>query len=253
MKKSRHLSFCILLLASIAQPAALRAEGPEEDVLRPLLVRFFVGPVAGIGYNLHLGDFQTQCKCTYSGGSGVGPNGGLFAEIPIARSWRVYGGMTYSDLRADFTRQETRLEYGSSGEFVNIQFEQTANVTLSYIGIQAMAKWMTGLGTLFVAAGPELSFLVGNHIKETERILTPGWVYKQNMQNQNIFLDGDVPSYRSNRLALHAAVGYDFFLSPQFVLSPELGFQMPLTTVTSSDNDWSAASLHLSLFVKFGL
>jgi hypothetical protein len=251
MKKHACLSALLLLL--LALPHTLRAEGPEEDVLRPLLVRFFVGPMAGIGYNLHLGNFQTLCKCTYSGGTGAGPTGGLFAEIPVSRSWRISGGFTYNDLRADFTRQETRLEYGSTGEFVNIQFEQTASVNLSYIGFQAMAKWISGLGGLYLAAGPSISFLVSNHIKETERIVTPGWVYKQNMQNQNVFLDGDIPSYRQNRLAVHAAAGYDFFLPPKLVISPELGYQMPLTSVTSSDANWGASALQLMVFVKFGL
>ncbi len=246
-------SATLLLLLLCAAPSGLRAGGPEEDVIRPLQIRLFLGPVAGIGYNMHLGQFRTQCNCTYSGGTGFGPSGGLFAEIPIAPSLRVYGGVRYNDLRADFTRQETRLEYGSTGEFVNIQFEQTANVALSYLGFQAMAKWLTGFGGLYVAAGPSISFLVSDHIKETERILTPGWVYKQNMQNQNVFLDGDIPSYRSNRLAVHAAAGYDFVFSPQFVIAPEIGYQLPLTSVTSTDKDWGASALQLSVFVKFGL
>lgn len=255
MKRTLPIFLCIVFLHNIgsAFDHPNEAKHPEENVLRPMLVNMYFGPMIGIGYNLHLGDFITTCNCEYSGGTGFGPTAGLFAEYPLTKDWSIYGGVFYQDLRAEFTKNETRLEYAQDGSFVNVNFERNAGVTISYIDFQANAKWRTGFYSLYVSAGPSIGFLQSNHIKETEKILTPGFVFSSNRTNQTTFLDGDLPEKSFLRAAVHFAAGYDFMISPRFIVMPELGFQLPITTVTSNDNNWRASVLIISVFVKIGL
>lgn len=255
MKRNCLLILSIALMHGLSSPLfADGPERPEENVLRPLLVNLYVGPVGGIGYNFHLGKFTTQCDCEYSGGNGFGPLGGLYVEYPLDKAWSLYGGVNYSDLRADFTRSETRLEFANNGEFVNINFERTAEVTLSYIGLDMNAKWRTGVSTIYLAGGPTIGFLTSNHhLKETERVVTPGFVYQSNSTNQQTFMDQALPDKQSLRIAMHVGAGYDYYATPTFVLSPELGLHLPITSVSTVYNNWRAAALTFSLFIKFGL
>ncbi len=249
------ISIVFIVLASIANAGGNPnlPNHPEENVLRPLLINTYLGPMAGLNINFHLGDFVTNCDCVYSGGSGIGPVGGVFLEYPISKYWSVYGGVAYQDTRAKFTRTNERLEYVQSGEFVNVQFEQTADVTLAYLGLQARAKWRTGIQTLYLSFGPTIESLISNHIKETEVIKTPGFVYTSNRTRQNLYMDEALPARRNIRFAAVAAIGYDIIINPRFIVMPEMSFQLPLSSVTTSDSDWKATSLQFSVFIKFGI
>ena len=225
----------------------------DENVLRPLLIHLYAGPIVGIGYNMHFGELITQCNCKYSNGKGAGPLAGFFVEYPVSKYFSVYGGTIYQDFSATFSIHETRLEYSSSGEFVNVAFEKKAVTNISYFGIQAMAKWKTGFYASYVSIGPAITFLVSDHIKETENILTPGFVYNSSKQPQNVFLDQGIPAKRDVRLSAIAAVGYDYSVTPRIIIVPEIGFQLPLTSVTTNLNNWNAAAIQFSIFLKFGI
>ncbi len=245
--------FCGVLHSVIAAGGPGETPKPEENVLRPNPLHLLIGPALGGGLNLHFGDFITQCDCSYSNGSGLGYVGGLFVEYPTGGEWSFRGELMWQEFGADFSQTKSRVEYASNGEFVTLDFDQKAEVRLQYLQLNLLAKWSTGFDRLYFTGGFGFGSLVSNQLVETESIATPGWVYVTNGTDLQKYLDGPVGSERGYRAGIILGIGYDFWLTPDFRLSPEMAWNFPVTTIRTTDSDWRASSLTLNVLLGFGL
>lgn len=223
---------------------------PEEDVLRPVRLWPRAGVLGGISINFHLGDLTTSCNCVFENGKGSGPLVGISYEHPIDARLSIVGALVYQDFSADFSKPESRLEATKSGEFVNVLFERTASITLAAVSVHALARWKTGVTGLHFSAGPTIGGTVSTHIGESQKLLTPGFVYTASNTDLSTFFNGDIPNRNSLRVALLASVGYDLPLGSNFFLTPEAGYQLPLTNISSTDDNWRASAFHLAVSLR---
>ncbi len=244
---------CLALQAGFASGGPGETPKPEENVLRPNPLHLLVGPILGGGLNLHSGDFITQCECSYSNGAGPSYLGGVFVEYPTSGDWSFRGELTWQEFGADFSQTKSRVEYASNGEFVQLDFDQKAEVRMQYLQLNLLAKWATGFDRLYFTGGLGFGSLLSNQLVETETIATPGWVYVTNGSNLQKYLDGPIGSERGYRAGIILGIGYDFWFTPDLRLSPELAWNFPVTSIRTNDTDWRTSSLTLDILLGFGL
>jgi len=253
---SRLSAICILALLFLVSAVDAFAQR-EDDILRPVPFRFHVGPLAGFGYNASYGEFETVCDCRYSSGSGFGPMIGGFVDYPLTRDVSAYIVVTGQSLNASYDKGERRLEYVDQlGAMVFLDFKLETAVTLFYVGVGTLVKWETPVRGLYLAVGPELSFVAYDYINETERLETPGFVYVNSDSRETVFVDGGLNAYydmTSWRLAVAGRLGYEIPLHQRLALAPELSVALPMTPVVADYNSWRIMPWRLNCVLRFAL
>lgn len=239
------------------------AESPpqgEDDILRPVPWRMYVGPYAGGAWVVSNGRFETLCDCEYLSGQGFGLQLGAFADYPLTRDLSVFATLGYRMLRPSFEKSEQRLEYvpfGGGGDFMWVDFDLETAVLLSVVELGVAAKWNLPVRGLYVAVGPELGIIIDDNITEIEHIRTPGLTYDTNGGTEQTFMDGNMADYYSDaasyRLGLAARLGYIYPLHERLAVAPELMMTMPLTPVTSTYADWKLATWQFNLYLRFAI
>ena len=254
MKWFHVVLLTVALCLALFEP--MRAQR-EDDILRPVPFRFHVGPLIGMGYNASYGEFKTQCDCLYSGGYGFGPVIGGFVDYPVSRDMSVYVIVSSQSLNASYDKAQQRIEYVEQlGAFRPVDFELETDLTLYTLGVGTFLKWETPVPGLYLAGGPELSFVAYSNIEETERIVTPGFTYATSGARESTFLDGalgdyyDAPSFR---LAIAGKIGYIIPLLDRLSLAPELTIAFPLTSVASEYSTWRILPYQLTVAARFGI
>lgn len=114
--------------------------------------------------------------------------------------------------------------------------------------------WFTGAGDLFLSLGAGAGFFMGGTVLDQETLTTPGIFYQQG-SNKVVYHDGNLDEIADPglRAALILGIGYDLALSRGLALSPEVQFDLPLTSVTSEDSDWKQMALRFSVVLRLGI
>jgi hypothetical protein len=261
MKKKGMLMtrlYVFFVLAALFLPLAGSVQAQrEDDILRPVPFRFHVGPFIGMGYNASYGEFETQCQCRYTSGYGFGPLLGGFIDYPLTRDLSLYVTGGTQSLDASYDKNERRYEYVEQlGAFREVDFLLETDLTLYTFGLGTFIKWDTPLPGLYLAAGPEVAFVMYSSIQETETITTPGFVYVPSGERQSVFLDGSLSDYydtRSLRVTVAGKVGYIIPLMDRLAIAPEFTVAFPLTPVVSEYSSWRILPYQFTVAARFGI
>lgn len=233
--------------AAFAQEQGRSASAPyESDILaaRPVHYLFGIGP--GMMWFGHGGSFSPSCDCFFSDedGSRVHLAGELLVRYP--KVGIAYGVLvSYFDVSADFLRDETRSSVVTGDNTaVDVDYRNTSNVTLRWLSITPEFLWYFPRANTFLQAGLEFGFSQRSRYNHTETIRTEGYTYYDG-STENVLLDESaIPGGDGLRLALAFGVGQQIDLGPSLSLTPRAGLNIPLTAVSTADDEWRVTTAY---------
>ncbi len=249
----------LIIFYTIFSTICLAQQRPDDDVLRPVPVRLWIGPYLGGGFNFSMGHPVTQCKCEYGSGDGGGGLFGLVFDYPVTPDFSIAAAFGFQSLNTSYSKFAQRLyTFGPDSalvyEFVN--FREQADVSLNVLTLSIMGKWYMGRKRFYLFGGPQFGMDTYTRLNETETFQSSGYAYHGTLSTQQVIFDDDLKKIYGSlfiRFALLAGTGYDFALSKRCVLSPELAFSIPILPVTNSVSSWRIASCYFLLALKFAV
>ncbi len=246
------------LLAGTQAHAQFRSEmtaPAPPGVLSPDPSVWWIGPQLGANINTHKGDFLTDfCQCPFDNGSGVGVSAGieighLFSPV-VGLALKVL----YSAMGADYSYEIQReaLDVGT-GEYVLARFERQNSVELGYFMVHPALQLYPFPG-FYAFAGPAVGVkTVGN---TTYTLVIVDERYQLDIGNPDSKIieedTGEIPEAEKMRMDLRFGFGLNIRLGRSFLFSPEVSYNLPMTTISSDDN-WKAEAIHLIGVFKFEL
>ncbi|MBI5646008.1 MAG: hypothetical protein HY962_03680 [Ignavibacteriae bacterium] len=264
------LALLLLLLSGVPARAQFRADAAapsftpvQPDVLYPAPRIWRLGLILGMGLNSHGGDFIPECdECRFTDGSGSGIVGGLQLEHMISPSIGIALRGLYEDQRAEYSTIMLKVRRGvmagpgdpSGADTAVIDVERIMNVDLVYFTIAPVLE-LYPLRDLYVSISPGIGIPVKNSYRTVERLLDDRFVFmatgtnEKSLGTKDVF---DIPDVTTPRIDVRAGIGYNLRLSPGVMFTPEVSYVYPLTNISSDDN-WSASSIHVLAILKFRL
>ncbi len=212
----------------------------ESDILSARPVRFIFGIGAGSYLYSHGGSFSPSCNCNFGDESGFRAMVLGEFRIQYPKLGFAYGvSVTHHDADATFTREEMRpsVIVGDPAD-IEVQYRNTSNVLLQWIAVTPEFFWFLPRSELFFQVGMEFGFPLEARYDHVESILSEGIVYYDGSTEHVLLEEQDIPGGSELRLALSGSVGYDFWLAPSLALTPRVGISVPLSSVSSEDDDW---------------
>lgn len=228
----------------------------------PLYTRF--GFAAGYGFNMHTADFRAlpgvpNCCPQFESGSGSGPLGGVFAELPLSESMLLGIRLSYVTHDATLTQEEATTVIVGGVEQAGA-FEHTVDATLSSIGIEPTLNVHIVAG-LYANLGMRLGTYLTKDYSQKEEISQPEGVgtfldsngndSQQRVRNES---SGEIPNAQSFLAQAVGGVSYELPLNARrsMFLVPEVSYALSFTDVVDGIT-WKANGLRAGLAIKFQL
>jgi len=230
------------------------------DVLGPAPRVWWFGPLIGVNLVEHSGDYTTGfCECTFSDGSGTGFRIGAELGHMFNPQWGFAVKLFYDDMQAQYSNQVFKMadwvdeETGESGKD-NTTFERKLDVRLSYVVLNPMLHFYP-FGGLYLMAGPGIGFASTSTIEYTKTVLDDQYlIYRNDEETAVIDRDsGDIPDVNSLRLDIRAGIGYALRLGRNITFAPEVTYNLPLTTISSSEDNWQASAINITGVLRIAI
>jgi hypothetical protein len=227
----------------------------ESDILSARPIRYWFGLGPGGYLYQHQGSFSPACNCEFRDQDGLRFTlaGEFRVEYPkMGFAWGVW--ISYIDASAEFVRESRRLSVvvGNNPD-MEVDYRNTSNVQLDWLSINPGVFWYLPRTQFFLRGGVEIGFPLEYRYDHIERILTDGVAFYDGETEHTLLAEQNIPGGDRLRFAVTAGIGYDFFVTPSFAITPRLSAAIPLTTVSSTDDSWSVLTLQglLMLNVRF--
>ena len=250
-------AFLLLPLAAprlMAQNHSSWAAAPPSGVLSPTPSQWWIGPQIGANLVTHSGDFVTDfCQCSFADGSGAGISVGLELGHMLSPWFGLALKAVYSGMGADYSYFIMRNAVLETGETVLARHERTNRVELGYLSFNPVLQ-LHPFNGLYFFAGPAVGFNTAGTTEYTLKIADDRYLFdiggpeERPIEEDN----GDIPGLESLRLDLRFGLGANIRLGRSFLFSPEVSYNLPMTTISSDDN-WKAEAFHLIGVFKFEL
>ena len=228
----------------------------------PLYTRF--GFVAGYGFNMHTADFRAlpgvpNCCPQFESGSGSGPLGGIFSELPLSQSMLLGIRLSYITHDATLTQEEATTVIVGGVEQAGA-FTHTVDATLSSIGIEPTLNVHIVAG-LYANVGMRLGTYLTKDYSQKEEISQPEGVgtfldsngndSKARVRNES---SGEIPNAQSFLAQAVGGISYELPLNARrsMFLVPEVSYALSFTDVVDGIT-WKANGLRAGLALKFQL
>ncbi|MDP4220870.1 MAG: hypothetical protein Q8916_13915 [Bacteroidota bacterium] len=271
-----HRALLVLTIASLAafprfsqaQFADRSASGasaefstPAPDTWAPTVEkRFFAGLSGGINLiHYHTASFSAQnlqpTVITAQDGSGTSILIGASYQFPISDSYQNFFVFeTYYDSKsASFNTDSPKnnVPVSFAGESQTGNLSSTLKARLSYLLLCLGYKYS------FIAApmpsGPSIQVAASLGIKMAgtfdKEVIISGTSSSGQAESQTETTSVAIDGAKTFRFGFRGELGYDIPLSEWFVISPIVGYDLPLTRVDNSDRDWTASSFYSALVV----
>ncbi|MBR9974505.1 MAG: hypothetical protein KFF77_02905 [Bacteroidetes bacterium] len=238
--------------SDVGAPAA-----PPPGVLSPDPSQWWIGPQIGASLTTHPGDFITEfCNCAFEDGSGAGIAVGIELGHKLSPLIGIALKAMYNDFGADYSYkiiQETWVV--ELNEFMPAEHERRNRIDLGYFMLHP-ALQIHPFSGLYVFLGPAVGINTTGTTSYSLLMTDERYMFDPatgNADDRTIEEDsGEIPGLESLRLDFRFGAGADFRLGRSFVISPEVSYNLPLTTISSDDN-WKAQAIHLIAVFKFEL
>ncbi len=260
MKTQQLLLMCLLVIctagagyAQAQQP--LSAVPYESDILSARPVRYLLGIGPGAMRYTHGGSFSPSCDCRFSDADDFRFHfaGEILVQYPkIGFAYGVL--LSYYDVSAEFSRDESRssIVVGESGDVI-VDYRNTSNVTLRWLSITPEILWYLPRSGLFFQAGMEFGLPGKATYDHRETILTEGITYYNGEVENTLLEESDIPGGDGLRLALALGVGYEIQLGTYVSITPRFGANLPLTPVSTADEEWHVTTMYALLMLQLRL
>ncbi|MBL0176662.1 MAG: outer membrane beta-barrel protein [Ignavibacteria bacterium] len=253
--RSAALRTLILAAAFVCAPLASSFAQGSDAASQPAMPgaerRLWLGVYGSAALPVTMGEFSLLCDdCVFSSGSGMGVEGGLLATYPLDERWSVTARIGWGMSQTTYEKEASALRYVTSGQQVMVSYMRKAVIDLSAVSAYFAARWSSGIGALYVVAGPRVNYNHASNAKETERIVTPDMVYFESGTNLVTLYDGAIGGavdFQKLGLGLRAGVGYDFAFGPDLIIAPEVGFALPLLGLSPKHKTWKIGGLDFVL------
>ncbi|MCB2206407.1 hypothetical protein KQI65_16810 [bacterium] len=227
----------------------------ESDILSARPVRYVLGLGPGAMYYTHDGSFSPSCDCNFSDQSDTQFHfaGEFLVQYP--KLGFAYGVLvTYYDVSAEFSREEVRpsIVVGDDPP-IDVEYRNTSNVTLQWLSVTPEFLWYIPRSSAFLMAGLELGFPLDARYDHIEHILTPGITYYDGNTDNVLVEESDIPDGTRMRFAIALGLGYEIHLGPSVSITPHAGLNLPLTTVSSTDDSWRVTTAYGLLMLQLRL
>jgi outer membrane protein OmpA-like peptidoglycan-associated protein len=214
--------------------------------------------------SLHSADFTRlpgipNCCPRFESGSGSGYTFGALYEVPISNKFFLGARVGLQSIGATLKAEEgtTIIVDGVARRGT---FTHSVESSLSNLGIDGLIIW-NPVKKLYFSTGLRFSMVNSSTFAQEERITTPanGATFLDSNGNdsrqrvRNVF-SGDIPQANGTYMGLLIGTGYEFPLnkSKSLLISPELFYQIGLTSVASEMN-WNANGLRAGIALKYEL
>lgn len=252
----------LLLLSTVVLVA--QPQGAREVLPVPLLQ---FGGYGGVIIGNASGSFATlpginNCKgdtALFDGGSGNG-----FAASAIVGMRPAMGNSDFSanigwQARVGIASVSTTFEatevigpaMNPMGMVLPVTSKYVVETSLSELRVEPMATYQVSRSTpLVFAVGARLGFLMGKTFTHHEEVAAPTGARYGDGSTERNNSSGDLQETSGFQAGLKAAIGFDFNLSPNFALRPEVGTMLGFTSPVA-DTDWSQTELHAGIALIF--
>ncbi len=261
MRKSLLLLLSAFVVLAVANPAS------AQNIIKPeVQTGFLVGPIGGINLVAYNTDqfavLNTEPTCFLAqNGSDVAAWGGISFEFPMGNPNElqnfIVGEVLYDSKSSKFSSLN-----GSAQNIptkLNGVTDQNSSVTtalsasLSYLEVNLAYKYNFTPGPAPVGPGIQVGPVVG---------IKMGATYDKTVTVQAINSAGADETYppvtastaistaAGLRIALRAAATYDLSFSNDWIATPTVGYDFPITKV-DPDNNWRASALFAGIAFRY--
>lgn len=256
------------LLFSIGAPNGALAQG--GGVLSPQVqVGFLAGPVGGVNLVTYNSDafpiLSSEPTCFLAqNGSDVAAWGGLSLEFPLGNPTElqnfIVGEVIYDSKSSKFTNQNgaaaatpTKL----NGFVDNNSSVTTAlNASLSYLVVNLAYKYNFTPGPSPVGPGimigPSVGIKMSANFNKTVTVaaISPTATAGNQEAVQTVTNSSTITTAQALRIALRAAATYDIPFSNDWIATPVVGYDFPITKVDPTEN-WRASALFGGIAIRY--
>lgn len=257
MKKK--LLSCVIVCVSLFGAHSVFAQGFEPGVLMPESSGgFLIGPIGGVNLVTYgtaaFPILNSEPTCFMAeNGSGVAPFVGISAEIPLGSGMQnfIIAEAIYDSKSSAFTSDNanrTDVPTKVDGQTGPGNIETSVNADLSYMLLNVGYKYNFVEGPAPVGPGLSLVATVGIKLASTlNKTVTVSAV----TGSQTVTESSEVDQANSMRIALRPMFTYDIPLSPQWIATPTVGYDLPLSKVDATDRDWTASGAWAGVAVRY--
>ncbi len=247
---------CMFIVSMLPHAVSAQSTSPEapgtpigtpQDARSGAPSTMSVSVDAGTAILFSSGTLSTTCKCAYPSGMNAGPTMGLSLEYRVASTLSLALRVGYTGYTGEFTVGDSRVWYEQSGAMVTLDHERRALISMDLLETALLLRWSPAHDAPYLQCGPVMSAMLASHITETERIVTPGYVYPSTQNNLVQLADGELAEVRATRqmhLGLRVGGGWMIPVGASLAVGPELSYTFPLTSVFTEGPDWKLHSLH---------
>jgi outer membrane protein OmpA-like peptidoglycan-associated protein len=231
--------------------AATAASSQTADIAR-------LGLTGSVTLNMHSGALDTRdglLECgSFDGANTVSWMAGNAVWVPLAPSFALQGRLQYWKADGTFTAPNDVQPNVAlpDGSLVRMESEYELRTSLDYVTLDVMALWYVA-GGFFVAAGPQIGFNTRASFEQAEVILEPSFLQFTQGGRERTFLASTFEQNGTSanlRIALATMIGYDLRVHPSIVVTPELGYNLGITSVLNT-NDWKVSALRGGVTVSW--
>lgn len=215
-----------------------------------------VGLDAGIAAHVSSGSLVTTCNCSYPSATSLAPAAALSLSYRFSLTMGLALRVGYAGHSGEHLLTDQREWYDENAAKVMLTHERRALVTMSLLESALLFEWWPARDGLALHAGPVITSLLSTHINETERIVTPGYVYPDTKTNLVQIADADLADVRSiNTLLLGLQVGgvWMIALTPTLAAGPAVSYTLPLTSILADGTSWKQHALRGAVRLRLSL
>jgi hypothetical protein len=248
----------------IALLLVVTLRGNAQTVYSPDVTRTFVSGFIGLNQNTNIGSFQMNCDCNFEGSFNLANLGAIVgADITYAftPNWAVMLKAYYDNKHTTETQDRSLFTPVTTGQQVyimNVDYRETADVSLAYATVGLFIRWQPRLERWYVFLGPTVGLPLASSVTHKQEIVTPDLAYKELLDTRREVSTGDFTG--DLRLEGMVGFGYDYIVKPRWYVSPEIKVGYPLTKVTTTIrdgnqditiDDWKTMSVQITVGLKY--
>jgi hypothetical protein len=242
-----------------------------QGVLTPQVqAGFLVGPVGGINlvaYNSsEFPVLNEEPSCFQAqNGSGVAPWGGISLEFPLGNANEmqsfIVGEVIYNSQSSDFTSingAQAATPTKLNGHVDDNSFVTTAlSAQLSYLTIDLAYKFNFTPGPSPIGpgiqVGPSVGIKTSSNFTKTVTVsaISPTATADNQALVQTVSPQTAIDGASALRIALRAQFTYDIGFSPDWIATPTVGYDFPVTKVDNTDRDWRSSAVFAGLYFRY--
>lgn len=251
----------------------LNAKSFAQDIATPLVPEEMptqreIGGIFTFGQNYQSGNFKSPCNCPeFSDGVKFGYSFGPTYMQDLTRTLQ-WGGAILLDFRGFkstyqiWEQLQATSEATGRTETANVLFRQSADVNLTYLGIQPFLNYSPS-PYFFIRLGATASFLLSSKLNHTKELLTNSVRFSNgevvtvkladSKTNVQEIYNGEFPDASSFIFDLNPMIGFNMKLGENIFLSPGFIYVIPLTSVSTVESDLKSNTWRLFLEFRIAL